>query len=117
LKWLIDKLEKILKGWSFRWLSHASRMVLEKYVLESIPLYWMSLAWIPKGVLEIARKIYFKFIWVGSKDQHVAPWVKWDAMAVPKTLGGWGLNFFFLFSKALTAKTSWVLITSKNLWT
>jgi hypothetical protein len=58
-KWLIAKLEKRLKGWSFRWLSRAGRLVLEKYVLESIPVYWMSLAWIPKGVLEIARKNLF----------------------------------------------------------
>jgi hypothetical protein len=112
-KWLIAKLEKRLKGWSFRWLSHAGRLVLEKYVLEAIPVYWMSLAWIPKGVLEIARKLYFKFIWAGTKDQFVAPWVKWNAVAVPKTLGGWGLKNIFLFTKALAAKSSWRLITSK----
>jgi hypothetical protein len=63
-------------------------LVLDKYVLESIPVYWISLAWIPKGVLEITQKICFKFIWVGSKDHFVAPWVKWDAMVVPKILGG-----------------------------
>jgi hypothetical protein len=61
-KWILDKLEKRLKGWSFRWLSRASRLVMEKFVLEAIQVYWMSLAWIPKGVLEIARKFYFKFI-------------------------------------------------------
>ena len=51
-KWLITKLEKRLVGWSFRWLSRAGRLSLKKVVLEAIPVYWMSLAWIPKGILE-----------------------------------------------------------------
>jgi hypothetical protein len=50
--WLIEKLEKRLKVWSFRWLSRGGHLVLVKSVLEAIPVYWMSLAWIPKGVLD-----------------------------------------------------------------
>ena len=50
--WLIAKLEKRLKSWSFRWLSRVGRLVLINSILEAIPVYWMSLAWIPKGVLE-----------------------------------------------------------------
>jgi len=39
-------------------------------------------------------------------------------MEVPKPLGGWGLqNIKFHLSKALAAKSSWKLITSKNLLT
>jgi hypothetical protein len=50
--WLIEKLEKRLKVWSFHWLSREGRMVLVKSILEAIPVYWMSLAWIPRGILE-----------------------------------------------------------------
>jgi len=53
-RWLLDKIEKHLKGWSFRWLSRVGILTLEKYVLEAIPFYWMYLAWIPKGILEKA---------------------------------------------------------------
>jgi hypothetical protein len=42
--WLIAKLEKRLKVWSFRWLSRAESLVLVKLALESIPIYWMSIA-------------------------------------------------------------------------
>jgi hypothetical protein len=115
--WLLEKLEKRLKGWSFRWLSWAGRVVLEKSVLEAIPVYWMSLAWIPKGILERARRICFKFIWAGSKDSHVVPWVSWEVLVAPKLLGGWGLKNIFLFSKALAAKSNWRLIVMQNLWT
>jgi hypothetical protein len=36
------------------WLSCVGKLVLEKSFLEAIPVYWISLAWILKGVLEIA---------------------------------------------------------------
>jgi hypothetical protein len=87
-----------------------------KSVLEAIPIYWMSLAWIPKGVLEKARRICFRFLWAGSKDLVVLPWVNWKALAFPKSLGGWGLKNIFLFSKALAAKACWRLISTNNLW-
>jgi len=77
----------------------------------------MSLSWIPKGILEKARKIVFSYIWRGNKDKQVMPWVRWEKIAVPKALGGWGLKNIFLFSKALAAKCSWRLVNSSSLWT
>jgi hypothetical protein len=99
--WLIEKLEKILKVWSHRWLSWVGRLVLVKVVLEVIPVYWMSLAWIPKGILEKVRRLCFSYLWQGNKDKKVLPWVQWEQIVVPKALGGWGLKNIFSFSKAL----------------
>jgi hypothetical protein len=64
--WLLEKLEKRLKVWSNKWLSRAGRLVLIKSVLEAIPVYWMSLSWIPKGILEKARKLSFSYLWRGK---------------------------------------------------
>jgi hypothetical protein len=50
-------MENYLKGWSFRWLSRAGILALEKLVLEPITIYWMSLAWIPKGIIDKSRWI------------------------------------------------------------
>jgi len=116
-EWLIGKVEKRLRGWSHKWLSRAGRLVLVKSVLEAIPVYWMSLAWIPKGTLESIRRICFRFLWSGKKDEQVTPWVKWKRIAVPKGLGGWGLKNIFLFSKALAAKGGWRLLKTNSLWT
>jgi hypothetical protein len=103
-KWLLKKMDKRLNIWSHRWLSRAGRLVLVKSVLEAIPVYWMSLSWIPKGILEATRKLTFKFLWSGKKESHVTPWVRWEKIVVPKALGGWGLKNIFLFSKALVEK-------------
>jgi hypothetical protein len=105
--WLLKKLEKRLLSWSHRWLSRAGRLVLVKSVLEAIPVYWMSLSWIPKGILEAARKLTFRFLWSGKKESHVTPWVRWKRIVVPKALGGWGLKNIHFFSKSLAAKGGW----------
>ena len=115
--WLIGKVEKRLKMWSHRWLSRAGRLVLVKAMLEAIPVYWMTLAWIPKGILESIRRICFRFLWSGKKDEQVTPWVNWKRIVVPKGLGGWGLKNIFLFTKALAAKGGWRLVKTTSLWT
>jgi hypothetical protein len=88
-KWIITKLEKRLNGWSFRWLSRVGRLTLTKSVLESIPFYWMSLAWIPKGVLEKIRICAF-FIWSRTGDKYTQPWDKWEKYRNSKSIGRMG---------------------------
>ena len=39
--WLVVKVEKRIKNWSFRWLSKGGKLILVKLVLEAIPVYWM----------------------------------------------------------------------------
>jgi hypothetical protein len=115
--WLIDKLEKRLKYWSFRWLSRVDRLVLVKSIMEAVPFYWMSLMWIHKGILDKVRQLCFNFLWVGSKEQFVIPWVKWKSLAALKMLGGSGLKNILFLSNALVAKANWRLITYEILWT
>jgi hypothetical protein len=63
----------------------AGRLVLVKSVLEAILVYWMSLAWIPKGILERIRKLCSKFLWAGNQEKVIIPWVKWSSLALPKS--------------------------------
>jgi hypothetical protein len=51
-RWMISKVGRILSIWCNRWLSRGGRLVLVKPVLEVIPMYWVSLSFIPKVVLE-----------------------------------------------------------------
>lgn len=50
-------MEKRFNLWCNRWLSRGGRLVLVKSILDAIPVYWMSLSWIPKGVLEMIRRL------------------------------------------------------------
>ena len=75
----------------------------------------MALAWIPKSILNKTKRICSNFLWTGNKDQRVLPWVKWDQIAGPKELGGWGLKNSLMFVKALAARVGWRLISIHSL--
>jgi hypothetical protein len=74
------------------------------------------LAWVPKGVLETIRKLCYKFIWSGDQKKKGLVLASWKKLALPKSIGGWGLKNPFLFSKALATKNVWRLIQGTCLW-
>lgn len=115
--WLIAKIEAKINHWSFKWLSRARRLTLIKYVLLAIPVFWAALTWVPKGVLEKIRRIFSRFLWAGSKENTVLPWVASEKVARPKYWGGWGIKSLPDFNLSLAAKSGWRLIKMENLWT
>lgn len=114
--WLIAKVEKRLQIWYHKFLSRASRLILIKTVIEATPVYWMTLAWIPRGVLNRIQSICSRFLWKGQHSGKIFAWVKWDTIAKPKRWGGWGIKRLDLFANALAAKLRWQLLTSDSLW-
>ena len=60
--WLYNKMEARISVLCNRWLSRGGILVLVMTVLESIPLYWMTLAKIPKGILTKIRHKCFIFL-------------------------------------------------------
>jgi hypothetical protein len=59
--WLVTKMEKKIGLWCNRWLSLGARYILLKSVLESQPVYWMSLETIPRSVLNKIQITYVQF--------------------------------------------------------
>ena len=79
--WLVRKFEKKITNWSLRWLSLGGRVTLVKAVLESIPLYWLSLAKIPKSILNIIKRRMFSFMWTGKKLKEGIHLISWENIA------------------------------------
>jgi hypothetical protein len=73
-------------------------------MLEDILVYWMSLSWIPKGILEKVLKISFNLNMVSFSIFLHSALDQMDVLARPKSLEGWGLKNIFLFSKSMAAK-------------
>ena len=71
--------------------------MLLKDVLQRIPVYWDTIAYIPKGILQKNRKRFFSFIWTTTKQSEGIPLAKWKMLANLKEHGGWGINNAFLF--------------------
>ena len=67
--WLYKKIEGRIGCWTYKFLSRGGRMVLLKAILQSIPVYWATIVYIPKGILHKLRKKIFSFLW--SANRHL----------------------------------------------
>lgn len=85
---VLDEIVNRLSLWKARFLSRVGRLVLIKFVLNSIPLYYLSLFRIPKGVLEKIIKMQRKFFWSSDDKKKGIPLVKWEVIQKPKEVGG-----------------------------
>jgi hypothetical protein len=99
-------------------------------MLEALPVYWMSPSWVPKGILDKIRQLFFQLLWFGEAGMKKLVPASWKKLAVPKSLGGWGLKKekasspkiswtlgaekHLLFSKSLAAKNAWRLIQGQG---
>ena len=103
---LLKKVESKIKLWTHRWLSLGGRLVLVKSFLESIHVYRLSLAHVPKSILEGIRKYCAGFLWQGKKKNgfHLA---NWGLLSKSKSFGGWGLKDIRIFSRALQDSGLW----------
>jgi len=114
---LISKFEKGLNIWYHNHLSRAEILVLIKVVLEATPVYWMSLAWIPRGIVNRIQNLCCRFLWKGKQTGRIYAWPRWDLLSIPKKWGGWGIKKLGDFSSTLAAKLGWQLATTNSLWT
>jgi hypothetical protein len=105
--WLLSKMEKKIDLWCNRWLSLGGHFILVKSTLESLHVYWMSLATIQCTILNKIRIIMFNFLWSGNMDSSHFHLCRWDTLAKPKSYGGSGFRNIFHFSKSLVANTLW----------
>jgi hypothetical protein len=115
-KWMIQKVEKRIGNWSFHWLSMGGRLILAKSVLQSLPVYWLSLVKIPSSILHRIQQLIAKFIWRGARKSTGFHLTKWKKIAKPKEYGGWGIRNLYWFTQSLAAKSCWRGIFRKGLW-
>lgn len=88
-------------------LNLASRVVLLKSVLLSIPIYPLSIMPAPKGVFCKLRQILGKFLWGGPTQQIKWTLVSWQQVIRRKEEGGLGVRDLEIVNKALGAKLWW----------
>lgn len=104
---IIDIFEKRLASWKAHTLSIGGRVVLIKAVLESLPVYYLSIFKVPSMVGEKLEKIMKKFLWGGSSNTHKFHWVAWNRVTLPKDKGGLGISNLKDVNNSLLAKWGW----------
>lgn len=111
---LLEKLEARLLQWTYRALNMASRIVLIKAVLQSMPLYLFSILAAPKWVLKNIKQLQHNFLWGSSGPNRKWALVKWEKACLPKNAGGIGLRDPEQSNKTIGAKIWWRCLSNSN---
>lgn len=88
---VVERIKKKLSGWKRRLLSYAGRVTLIKYVLSSLPIFYMSLFKIPVCAAKEIDKIQARFLWEGDDSHRKIHLVKWKEVQLPRNQGGLGI--------------------------
>eukprot|EP00253_Pinus_taeda_P019814 PITA_19814 len=104
---LLERLEARLSLWTYRSLNMASRLVLIKAILQSMPLYLFSTLAAPKWVLKAIKNLQRNFLWGSTGLNRKWALVKWEKACVPKKAGGIGLRDPEHSNRIMGAKIWW----------
>lgn len=105
-----------MNWWVPCWLSLGGRVTLTTSVLQSIPIYWMSLFKLPAKIIQAFRRIIFHFLWSGLLDCKKIHLASWESLSIPKSWGGWAIKDFKHFNTTLCAKSMWRALNHIGLW-
>ncbi|KAK1297873.1 hypothetical protein QJS10_CPB14g00976 [Acorus calamus] len=113
---LVSRFERRLEGWKSSFLSLGGRLTLIQAVLTNLPIYYLSIFKIPKGVLARLECIRRRFLWSGVKEmRRKIPLVKWEVVCTSKKQGGTGVLNLEAMNSALLMKWLWRWISNPEL--
>ena len=80
------------------------RLILVKAILMGLAVYWLTLARMPKLILNFLRCAIFNFRWGNSSGKSRIHMVDWHLISRPFEMGGWNILNLEWFSMALRLK-------------
>ena len=61
----LDKISGTFKAWSARQLSFAGRLVIIKFVISGIVVFWITTFILPKSCIKKIESLCYKYLWSG----------------------------------------------------
>jgi hypothetical protein len=114
---LLLSISNRLANWTFRPLNIASRLVLLKSILQTLPTYLFTALAAPKQIIRAIRNIQRNFLWQGLHPNKKWALVSWDKVCTPKSMGGLGLQDSGKLNQIMGAKIWWRWMTTLDaLW-
>ncbi|KAF5931642.1 hypothetical protein HYC85_027813 [Camellia sinensis] len=104
---VVAKFQKKLSSWKRRLLSFAGRLTLIKSALSNLPLYFLSIFKMPKGIVKAISKIQANFLWGSSAASRKVHMVKWREVTKGKNQGGLGIRDLGVVNECLLLKWWW----------
>lgn len=88
-------------------LSKVGRLQLIQTLLNSLPLYYLSIFKMPKTILQKINSIQRRFLWGGDDDKKVFSSIAWHNIEAPKDLGGLGVKSIKIQNLGFLLKWFW----------
>jgi len=86
----VEKINRKSNVWGNKYISFGGRIVLLNSVLNSIPIFYLSMFKMPVQVWKRIVRVQREFLLGGVGGGKKISWVKWDAVCNPKWKVVWG---------------------------
>jgi hypothetical protein len=114
---LTAKVAKRADPWTGKFMSSAAHLILVNACLSSLPLHAMGVCMLGDGIHDVLRKHRARFFWEANGPKKKYHWVRWDAVCMPKSMGGLGIMDTKLMNVCLMAKWVWKIMSgAQGLW-
>lgn len=110
----VDKMRARISNWNMHFLSTSGKKVLNKSVLQSIPIYAMQFILFPKSLCVELENTLNRFWWRNFGTQKGIPWSSWEGLCRLKAQGCMGFRNLSTFNIALLAKQYWRILMYLN---
>lgn len=88
---MVEKVERRLVGLGKTCLSFGGRVTLIRSVLGNLPIYYISLFGMPKGVITNIEELFKNFLWGDKDKKKKVHLVACSEVTEPKSQGGLGV--------------------------
>ena len=100
-----------------KYLSHAGRLELIKYVLHGMVQFWISIFHIPAVVITKITSLCINFLWTEDVLRSKSALVAWKQVCLPKDEGGLAVLDIKARNNSFFAKHLWnIHLKSDSLW-
>ena len=102
-----ERFPRRLAMWKRQYISKGGRLTLIRSTLSSMPIYFMSLFYMPRKVRLRLEKIQRDFLWGGGALVQKPHLVRWNLVCLDKKKSGLGVRNLALMNSALLCKWNW----------
>ena len=109
-----ERFRRKLANWKRQYISKGGRLTLIRSTMSNLPIYIMSLFYLPKGVKERLEKIQREFLCVGGDLEKKFRLINGNTVCSSKERDSLGSRDLSLVNKALLGKWVWRFVEEKS---